>query len=52
MINDLTGEDIKIKDLGMIIKDILGFNGTVVHDLTKPNDMLNVKVYIDIDHLP
>jgi len=32
-----TGTDIKIKDLAILIKDIVGFNGEIKHDLTKPD---------------
>lgn len=36
-INIGTGEDIKIKDLALMIKDIVGFKGEVQHDLSKPD---------------
>jgi len=36
-VNVGTGEDIKIKDLAILIKDIVGFKGEIMHDLTKPD---------------
>jgi len=36
-VNVGTGTDIKIKDLAILIKDIVGFNGEIKHDLTKPD---------------
>jgi len=36
-VNVGTGEDIKIKDLAILIKDIIGFKGEIMHDLTKPD---------------
>ncbi|MDO8786316.1 MAG: NAD-dependent epimerase/dehydratase family protein, partial [Syntrophales bacterium] len=36
-INIGTGEDLKIKDLAKIIKDIVGFGGEIKHDLSKPD---------------
>ncbi|MDO8785533.1 MAG: NAD-dependent epimerase/dehydratase family protein [Syntrophales bacterium] len=36
-INIGTGEDIKVKDLANMIKDIVGFEGEVRHDLAKPD---------------
>lgn len=38
-INIGTGEEISILDLAIIIKDIVGFNGTIIHDLEKPDGM-------------
>uniref|UniRef100_A0A7C3RL24 GDP-L-fucose synthase n=1 Tax=Dictyoglomus thermophilum TaxID=14 RepID=A0A7C3RL24_DICTH len=32
-----TGEDIKIKDLALLIKNILGFEGEIKYDLSKPD---------------
>lgn len=32
-----TGEDIPIKDLAILIKDVVGFEGTINHDLSKPD---------------
>ena len=37
IINIGTGEDISIKELALIIKDIIGFNGSLVFDETKPD---------------
>lgn len=34
-----TGEDISIKDLAYMIKDIVGFNGNITWDATKPDGM-------------
>jgi GDP-L-fucose synthase len=31
------GEDIEIKDLALLIKKIIGYSGTIEHDLTKPD---------------
>jgi len=36
-VNVGTGEDLKIKDLAMMIKEIVGFKGDILHDLTKPD---------------
>jgi GDP-L-fucose synthase len=36
-VNVGTGKDIKIKDLAILIKDIVGFKGEIMHDLTKPD---------------
>ncbi len=30
-------KDLKIKDHAMMIKDIVGFKGDIIHDLTKPD---------------
>jgi len=38
-VNIGTGEDLKIRDLVMIIKKIVGFNGDIVYDLSKPDGM-------------
>jgi len=37
LINIGTGEDISIKDLALLIKDIVGYNGNIEHDLSKPD---------------
>ena len=37
LINIGTGEDLSIKDLAMLIKDIIGFKGALVFDETKPD---------------
>ena len=36
-INVGTGEDIRIGDLALLVKDIVGFKGEIVHDLSKPD---------------
>ena len=36
-VNVGTGEDIRIGDLALLIKDIVGFEGTITHDLSKPD---------------
>ena len=36
-INLGTGEDIKLKDLALLIKDIIGFEGDIKYDLSKPD---------------
>jgi GDP-L-fucose synthase len=38
-INIGAGEDMKIKDIAEIIKNIVGFSGEIRHDLTKPDGM-------------
>jgi GDP-L-fucose synthase len=37
LVNIGTGEDIPIKDLALLIKDIVGFEGKLEHDLSKPD---------------
>ncbi|MFK7806686.1 MAG: GDP-L-fucose synthase family protein [Saprospiraceae bacterium] len=37
LVNIGTGEDIAIKDLAYLIKDIVGYEGEIVHDLSKPD---------------
>ena len=37
LINIGTGEDIAIADLAQMIKKIVGYNGTIEHDLSKPD---------------
>jgi GDP-L-fucose synthase len=37
LINVGTGEDLTIKDLALLIKDIIGFEGELVFDSTKPD---------------
>lgn len=37
LVNIGTGEDVKIKELAGIIKDIVGFDGRIEHDLSKPD---------------
>jgi GDP-L-fucose synthase len=36
-VNAGTGEDIPIKDLAHLVKEIVGFEGTIEHDLSKPD---------------
>ena len=36
-VNIGVGEDIAIKDLALLVKSIVGFEGEIVHDLTKPD---------------
>jgi GDP-L-fucose synthase len=36
-INVGVGEDISIKDLALLVKKIVGYDGEIVHDLTKPD---------------
>ena len=37
LVNIGTGEDIAIKDLAHLIKSIVGYEGRIDHDLTKPD---------------
>lgn len=37
LVNIGVGEDIAIKDLALMIKEIVGFEGEIVHDFTKPD---------------
>lgn len=37
LVNIGTGEDIAISDLAMMIKDVVGFQGNIVYDQTKPD---------------
>ncbi|NJL73998.1 MAG: GDP-L-fucose synthase [Saprospiraceae bacterium] len=37
LVNIGVGEDISIKDLAHLVKNIIGFEGEIVHDLTKPD---------------
>jgi GDP-L-fucose synthase len=37
LVNIGTGEDISIKELAMMIKRIVGYEGTIEHDLSKPD---------------
>jgi GDP-L-fucose synthase len=48
-INVGTGEDITIKDLALMIKDIVDFKGKIVHDLNKPDGM--PKKLLDVSRL-
>lgn len=36
-VNIGSGTDLTIKDLALLIKDIVGFKGEIIHDLTKPD---------------
>ena len=36
-VNIGTGEDITIKDLALLIKDVVGYKGNIEHDLSKPD---------------
>ena len=36
-VNIGTGEDIKIKDLAVLISKIIGYEGEIKHDITKPD---------------
>lgn len=36
-INIGTGEDVKIKELAQIVKEVVGYKGEIVNDLTKPD---------------
>ena len=36
-INVGVGEDISIKDLALLVKKIIGYEGKIIHDLTKPD---------------
>jgi GDP-L-fucose synthase len=37
LINIGTGEDLSIKDLALLIKEVIGFDGELVFDTTKPD---------------
>ncbi len=37
LVNIGTGKDISIKDLALLIKNIVGYEGEIVHDLSKPD---------------
>lgn len=37
LVNIGTGEDIAIKELAELVKDIVGYEGTIEHDLSKPD---------------
>jgi GDP-L-fucose synthase len=41
-----TGEDIKIKDLALIIKNIVGFEGDIKYDISKPDGTKKKLLYI------
>lgn len=37
LVNIGTGEDITIKDLALLIKEVIGYTGAIEHDLSKPD---------------
>ncbi|AEW03008.1 GDP-fucose synthetase [Niastella koreensis] len=37
LVNVGVGDDIAIKDLALLIKDVIGYNGDIEHDLSKPD---------------
>lgn len=37
LVNIGVGEDISIKDLALLIKEVVGYEGNIVHDLSKPD---------------
>jgi GDP-L-fucose synthase len=37
LVNIGTGEDLEIKELALLIKDIVGYTGEIKHDLGKPD---------------
>lgn len=37
LVNIGVGEDLAIKDLAIMIKDVIGYQGEIVHDLSKPD---------------
>lgn len=37
LVNIGTGEDISISDLALLIKDVVGYNGAIVYDASKPD---------------
>jgi GDP-L-fucose synthase len=37
LVNIGTGEDISISDLALMIKDVVGYEGAIVYDATKPD---------------
>lgn len=37
LVNIGVGEDITIKDLALLIKEVVGYEGNIVHDLSKPD---------------
>jgi len=40
IINIGTGEDIKLKDLALLIKNVVGFEGEIKYNLLKPDGTL------------
>jgi len=37
IINVGTGEEVSIKDLAVLIKDLIGYEGDIIHDMSKPD---------------
>lgn len=52
LVNIGTGEDIAIKDLALMIKDIVGYTGSIEHDLSKPDGtprkLMNVRKLLQL----
>ena len=48
-VNMGTGEDIEIRELALIIKEVVGFKGEIVNDLSKPDGTL--RKLLDVDRL-
>lgn len=48
-VNIGTGDDIAIKDLALLVKDITGYAGTIEHDLSKPDG--TPRKLMDVDKL-
>ncbi|HBA54379.1 MAG TPA: GDP-fucose synthetase, partial [Syntrophorhabdus aromaticivorans] len=38
-VNIGAGEEQKIRDLALLVRDVVGFDGDIVHDTTKPDGM-------------
>ena len=47
-INIGTGKDVTIKELAIIIKDIIGYNGDIVFDTTKPDGVPKKLLNVDL----
>lgn len=51
-VNIGTGEDITIKDLALMVKDVVGYTGNIEHDLSKPDGtprkLMNVQKLHDL----
>ncbi|HTF28596.1 MAG TPA: hypothetical protein VK625_07110, partial [Flavitalea sp.] len=37
LVNVGTGEDIELNELALLVKDIVGYKGEIIHDLSKPD---------------
>jgi GDP-L-fucose synthase len=37
LVNIGVGHDLSIKDLALLVRDIVGYQGNIVHDLSKPD---------------